>query len=369
MHCKDGRRLEVSISVALAPGRLSNYTKIVRICPRYVIVNQLPRTIRLWQDNSMLHPNKPVEHSLQVDGSNKWILSNDINGPEYNEYKSLFGEKIVIGDSLVDTTAHPDACYITTVPPSELFAFHLPDTRIDRLLRIDYGGSWNLSSSIPADVTGEYHLTMTRAVDLRLLPQVSTRAAPVYKVTIPSPGKEWNGELGAYFETDWGRERTLIVKGVKENTYAKFWTDISVGDELMSIDDMAVHEFEFEEAMKLLKSRLLSVKDSSSTNQLSRPFRKTRTNDNLVSEPADRVVLTFMTFEERMRSLRRKAVVGRISRGSMDSRRNISHNNTEDVMHRSKDVLVNTKFLFQTVRNTILCNNALRSSFSSPRFL
>lgn len=45
MHCKNGRGLEVSVSVGIAPGRLSNYTKIVRICPRYVIVNQLSRPI------------------------------------------------------------------------------------------------------------------------------------------------------------------------------------------------------------------------------------------------------------------------------------------------------------------------------------
>ena len=44
MHCKDGRRLEVSISVSIAPGRLSNYTKIVRICPRYVVYNQTGQT-------------------------------------------------------------------------------------------------------------------------------------------------------------------------------------------------------------------------------------------------------------------------------------------------------------------------------------
>lgn len=45
MHCKNGRGLEVSVSVSIAPGRLSNYTKIVRICPRYVIVNQLSRPV------------------------------------------------------------------------------------------------------------------------------------------------------------------------------------------------------------------------------------------------------------------------------------------------------------------------------------
>ena len=42
MHCKDGRGLEVSVSVSVAPGRLGSFTKIVRFCPRYIVVNQLP---------------------------------------------------------------------------------------------------------------------------------------------------------------------------------------------------------------------------------------------------------------------------------------------------------------------------------------
>lgn len=266
-------------------------------------------------------------------------------GPIEHQYKSLFGEKITIDsdcNALTETTAHPDACYICTIHPSELIAFHLPDTRVDRLLRLEYGSSWNLSSSIPADVTGEYHITMTRALDLRMLPQVSTRAAPVYTITIPDPDKEWNGELGTYFETDWGRERTLIVKGVKESSYAAYWTDISVGDELISIDDTAVEQLTFEEAMKLLKSRLSSVKDKSLK-------RKARSNENFVPEPNASVVLTFMTFEERMRSLRRKAVIGRVAHASMESRRNVFSSIIQEDRGQSKDLLIDMKFLYQSI--------------------
>ena len=43
MHCRDRRSLEVSVSIGVAPGRLAQYTKIIRFSPRYVLVNQLSR--------------------------------------------------------------------------------------------------------------------------------------------------------------------------------------------------------------------------------------------------------------------------------------------------------------------------------------
>ena len=354
MHCKDGRRLEVSISVTIAPGRLSNYTKIVRICPRYVIVNQISQSIRLWQDNSMLHPNQPIEHSSKVNESERWILSNLSNTEtRFNEYQALFGEQIVVDVdySFPDTSAHHDACYIGTIKPSALIAFHLPDTRIDRMLRIDFGSAWNLSSSILADVTGSHYLTITRSVDLRLLPHVSTRAAPVYTVTIPSPDKPWTGELGAYFETDWGREKTLIVKGVKDGSYAFYWTDITVGDELISIDGIAVEEFTFDEAIKFMKARFSSTKDK--TDSMHQFFRKTKNQTDETLEQSDRIELTFMTLEERMRNLRRKAVIGRAKtnlRNSITKKSHFSKNEKpENSMNQTKNLLIDMKFLFQSI--------------------
>lgn len=56
MHCKDGRSLELSLSVEVGPGSLSQYTKIIRFLPRYVIFNRLDRPIRLWQDSSIFRP-------------------------------------------------------------------------------------------------------------------------------------------------------------------------------------------------------------------------------------------------------------------------------------------------------------------------
>lgn len=46
--CKDGRMLEVSVYIGMAPGRLKNYTKLVRFSPRYILVNQLERPLHLW---------------------------------------------------------------------------------------------------------------------------------------------------------------------------------------------------------------------------------------------------------------------------------------------------------------------------------
>lgn len=154
------------------------------------------------------------------------------------------------------TTASNDACYIATVRPSELVAFHLPDTRSDRLFRVDFGSSWYLSPSFPADKPGEYVMAMSRARDLRMLPHVSARGAPVFTVTLPpTNGGVYNGELGVWFETDWGRERTLIVKGIKEGSFASYFTDIMVGDSLIMIDAVPVEQLSFDEAMKYLKGR------------------------------------------------------------------------------------------------------------------
>lgn len=270
MHCKDGRKLEASVSISIAPGRLSNYTKIVRICPRYVVVNQLPRPIRLWQDNSISHPNLAVEHSSkntnETQGENKWVFTDSteaVNGI-INQYELLFGKPTAIYRSSKDiamddqTTAHHDACYIATVNPSQLVAFHLPDTRLERLLRVDYGPSWYLSPSFAADVPGEHVLAMSQAKDLQMLPHVSSRGAPFYSVTFPPSHEDnvWNGELGVWFETEpFRRERTLIVKGIKEGSYASYFTDIIVGDQLMMIDEISVGQFTFDQAMKYLKSK------------------------------------------------------------------------------------------------------------------
>ncbi len=411
MHCKDGRGLEVSVSVSIAPGRLSNYTKIVRICPRYIIVNQLSRPIvryalyhnqidlkmahtspmvfqcfillrqRLWQDNSILHPNSPVENSSSdVTESHKWVFADSqarLHGI-INQYELLFGsptrirrEEEIGMDS--HTTAHRDACYIATVRPSELVAFHLPDTRLERSLRIDLGPFWYMSPSFAADIPGEYHLTMNPARDLRMLQPVSSRGAPVYVVKIPSTDQtyKWQGDLGVWFETEpWGRERSVIVKGVKPGSYASNTTDITVGDELIMIDDIRVHTLTFAEVMKYMKSRLAAANELGNdiVNQSPRPLQfqlirskkkkrshRAQSDETVVTDHS--VTLTFLTQEERLRRLRRAAV----SKNAIRPRGGIANVSSvlmsemvQEIDHASSaassnEVLVEMKFLFQSV--------------------
>ena len=384
MHCKDGRGLEVSVSISIAPGRLSNYTKIVRICPRYVVVNQLPWPIRLWQDNSIVHPNLAVDHSSKnVNESQKWMFANCEHRPDgvINQYELLFGSPTMVDCSQesgmdAQTTAHHDACFIATVCPSELVAFHLPDTRLERLLRVDFGPSWYLSPSFAADITREYVLAMNRARDLRMLPRVSSRGAPVYTVTLPPTNNDWSGELGVWFETDWGRDRTLIVKGIREGSYASYFTDIIVGDELIMIDAIPVEQLTFDEAMKYLKIRLAAAKEAAETRAIqspTRPLQLIRTkskirvqragsNDTSANLSNDNgVTLTFLTLEERLRRLRRAAV----SKNAMGP--SVETTNTRNILKRkeefqeidrstsleqgdsSKDLLVDMKLFFQSV--------------------
>lgn len=228
MLCKGGRSLEISVSISIAPGRLSKYTKIVRICPRYIMVNQLHNPIvsaqrrypwlyasvpqyimqRLWQDNSATHHNLALDHSAQSAVSTKWRFV-DVTPSEahhlregvINEYELLFGRPTPISSQTctleTQTTAHREASFVANINPNECRPFHLPDTRIDRLLRLDIGPSWHLSPSFSADITGQVVLPMSGARDLRLLPHVNSRGSAYYSVVFPPPSNEvdWNGEL------------------------------------------------------------------------------------------------------------------------------------------------------------------------------
>ena len=200
--------------------------------------------------------------------SHKWIFTHSENNT-VNQYERLFGLRTLIDDNEesgmgAQTTAHHDACFIATVRPSELVSFHLPDTRLERSLRVDFGPSWYLSPSFAADIPGEFVLTMSRVRDLRMLTHVHSRGAPVYTITLPPTDQtnDWNGELGVFFETEWGRERTLIVKGVREGSYASYFTDIAAGDEMIMIDSMPVKKLTFDEAMKYMQVRLNSAKEA-----------------------------------------------------------------------------------------------------------
>jgi hypothetical protein len=337
MHCKDGRVLELSVTISVAPGFLSGYTKVVRFNPRYILVNRLNQPIRIWQDSSLLHSyleDRATQDATARKEVQKWHFEKE-NGrimEKVNKYEMLFGRPAAIEEILYNgvplgTTAHKLALYIGTVGPNELVPFHLPDTRGDRQFRIDLGGNWNLSPSFDADVTGDYTLRIRKALDLRLLRHVNTRASPHYKVALPPlDGAEWDGELGVWFETSWGGSRKILVKGTKRGRYAFNNTDIRVGDELLEVDSTSVAKLTFSETMKLLKERLacvsvvkrnevaLSHRGRASLlhwkqRKLSRleSFREFGSSSDLGDEDHAQVVLTFRTLEERLRRVRVKA--------------------------------------------------------------
>jgi hypothetical protein len=218
------------------------------------------------------------------------------------------------------------------VGPSELSPFLLPDTRAERQFRVDLGGMWNVTSSFASELPGEHNLKITRATDLSLLKHVSTRAAPKYKIVLPPPDDasigEWDAELGVFFETDWGGERTIIVKGTKRGKYAYNHTDIHVGDELLRVDGVSVLRMSFVETMKLIKERLAFVASvrrqqkkeakqpkrglrrlslSAPSRRFSASFFKPSSYEEGSSAKPAYLTLTFRTFEERLRKLRLKA--------------------------------------------------------------
>ncbi|CAJ1965882.1 unnamed protein product [Cylindrotheca closterium] len=356
MQCKEGRSLELSVEVNVAPGFLSPYTKIVRFLPRYVVFNRLERPIRLWQDSSVFRPvnedRGAATETLQSSKlSRKWRYDFEESNlhEKINQYESLFGKPVIIDDRKGNkasairgaatitegTTAHKSAQYIASVGPSELAPFSLPDTRAERQFRVDLGGMWNVTSSFASELPGEHNLKISRATDLSLLKHVSTRAAPKYKIVLPPPDDatvgEWDGELGVFFETDWAGDRTIIVKGTKRGKYAYNHTDIHVGDELLRVDGVSVVRMSFAETMKLIKERLAYVasvrkqqKDaekqpkrglrrlslSGPTRRFSAPFFKQSSYEEGSNAKPAHLTLTFRTFEERLRKLRLKAGTG-----------------------------------------------------------
>lgn len=268
----------------------------------------------------------------------KWRFTNEDrhHHGSIEEYECLFGRPTSIdsagkGSLMIPsgTTAHRSALYIKTVAPSEVLPFFLPDTRAERQLRLDLGGIWNISASFSSDLPGEHSLQVNRATDLRMLKHVSTRVAPKYRIVLPPPEAsgitEWDGELGVFFETDWGADQRIIVKGTKRGHFAFNHTDIHVGDELLRIDGISVTGMTFADAMKLIKDRMALIRSESEQRrkQLKEGTRRqgmlrrighkrrysfTPSQDVPVAETGDitstQMVLTFRTLEERLRKLR-----------------------------------------------------------------
>lgn len=327
MHCKDGRALELSAVVTVAPGFLSSYTKIVRFLPRYVVVNTLPYPVRIWQDSSVFRP-LSADHVASNDRISKWRYTKEggrRSQSKVNQYEALWGRETRLdergaGSMLDGTAAHGSALYINTIFPSEIMPFCLPDSHGERQLRVDLGSPWNLTASVSAVIPGDHTLRVDRAVDLRVLPHVSTRSNPRYEVKLPpSGGGTFDGELGIWFETEWGTSRSLIVKAVKKKSYAFNETDVHVGDELLMLDDIPVARMTFAEAMSMLRSRLSEqsrrVQSETPRRPVSIPSRRfvARTRSDAEFSADDSpfgthpLTLTFRTVEERLRNVRLKA--------------------------------------------------------------
>lgn len=323
MHCKDGRALELTVIVTVAPGILSGYTKIVRILPRYLVLSMLPYAVRLWQDSSIFRPPSSENTADVAPRERKWRLQGEKSRKgswRVNQYESLWGRDVVLDDRQVDniapgSRAHPSALYVTSLAPTEIVPFTLPDSRGERQLRIDLGGSWNLTASVSADVPGEHTLKLARGVDLKTTPHVSTRGSPEYVVKIrPEDVTQFSNELGVWFETEWGNDRKLIVKAVKKDSFAFHETDIHVGDELLMIDGESVSRITFGEAMNKLRSRLveLPIAKTDTGRSMRRSSlrlvgfgRSTQTASTDASNGP--LALTFRTVEERLRRVRLKA--------------------------------------------------------------
>jgi len=347
MHCLDGRQLEVAAIVSVAPGALSKYTKIVRICPRYILVNQLSRPMRLWQDSSLVHPSRVLDGTNDAMGSGSeqqnWRMkaSGKQDGiPNEDDlslcqYDFLFGQPATLDtqpntNMPHKTVAQRSAFYITTAGTNEPIPFHLPDTRADRELRVDLGPSWNLSASFPADIISDYTLKVTRVMDLRTLRHVDNRGASTYKVQLPPNDtsemdmEHWDGELGVWFETiQWNGSTKCVVKGTKRGKFSYNNTDIHVGDELLAIDGKRVAMMDFIDAMKLLKDRLNEVANAYKKKKARRPkflkrFDRTSTHSQgtcpseaTADEEMDSfrsLTLDFQTLESRMKKVRDRAL-------------------------------------------------------------
>ena len=317
MHTKDGRFIDVAVVMHVAPGILSNYTTIIRILPRYVCANMLGYPVRLWQDSSIFYPLTSQDGNT-TQGEIKWKFKQRPSAKD-NLYENLWGKEAALDDDLggkmpLHTAASQSATYISTLDSSDLAPFVLPDTRGDRILRLDFGGSYKLTASISVDDVGEHVLPLTHNVDIKMIRHVSTRASPEYQVSLIAGVQGFTGELGVWFETEWGNSKRVIVKTLKKPSFAFDETDIHVGDELLKIDGIPVTRQTFSETMGTLRSRLNEVSQYQDTGRSVLRRASMRLGGTLAARESQTVrssgrplELVFRTMEERLRRVRMKA--------------------------------------------------------------
>ena len=224
----DKGMLELAFKVYTAPGRLSNYTKIIRFSPRFVVVNKMDLNITIIQVNGFMIEKVPI-----------------------------------------------------LVPAGHMRPFHLPAIFGERKVALDIEGPWLRSIGYDIDRLGSYVIRVRRTLDTSKLEHILTRGSPEYEVTLPP------GEVGIWFETDWGN-RQVVVKRIKPDSAAAKRTDIQAGDVLLTVNGDDVCDMEFEAIMAKLKD----------------------------SQQAGGSRLTFQTIEEKMRLLREQALAPAAIRGT-----------------------------------------------------
>ena len=188
--------LEMGFKCFVAPGRLANYTKIVRFMPKFVLINKLDVSIKLQQSTGFTGERTEME-----------------------------------------------------IQAGTLCPFHLPSVFSERCLSIQVDGPWNRTDTFGIESHGKNTLLVKRKSDVASLAHVNTRDAPEYTVNFPP-----QQEIGIWFETDWG-ENNIVVKNYRTNSWAYEQTDIQIGDALISIDEMEVDGHQFELAMKILHEK------------------------------------------------------------------------------------------------------------------
>jgi hypothetical protein len=214
--------LELAFKVSSAPGRWAPYTKIVRFSPRFVIVNKLTRYARVTQINGFFSENIPID-----------------------------------------------------VLPGHLRPFHLPEVFGERQLAVDIEGPWMRSVPFDIDQLGTYALKLRRQNNTGSLYHIVTRGNLQYDVAIPP------GEIGIWFETDWNHQQ-IVVRSIRPNSHAATRTDIQPGDALLAIDNESSSQMEFDEVMRILKTK----------------------------QGNEGCTLTLLTVEEKMRRIRESAITG-----------------------------------------------------------
>lgn len=289
-------------------------------------VTQLPHPLHIFQDSSIFHGAPQSNHIYSELRLNKWRSETSTTARRRtieSQYRALWGEEGHEGSIRFQKkipSTQRSVVLIATVYPSEILPFFIPDSRRERMLRFDLGKPWSLGPSISTEIPGNNTIRFCREVDLRSLKHISTRASPRFEIRLPPTGqKSFDGELGLWFETEWGSGKKLIVKALKKGSFAYNETDIHVGDELVLIDGAPVSRMTFAEAMELLKIRM---SDIASAKQLNKPFSGARARtrnllrglsggrDDLLEVVEIEVrsfTLVFRTIEERMRAVRMKA--------------------------------------------------------------